>query len=317
MLVLRMPLSGEILAAHLAAIGLGIVLDDAGIDVWVGHDPVAADYPPRVTVDAEIADVVAAVRRSAQTLEALVEADLVPGKTGNDRRSVIWARGTNVDQARIAFAARERLRADADDDADLRPGRRILAGLGAPAVWQQSGTKPHRGASRLDGVLGNHTSDFVRGVLRKVRPAAADADAGVLQAAWSEGRSSTTQPDKTGWAPAGTHLDLVHQWLAALGLGALPVGLDAHDPGRTPCTWRTGTRRGVTLPVLATPISMARLRGVLGTPQLGRAPAQLDAAAVARLRAVGLKEIVVFEQIDGAGKSSVAFTFGRGARIGL
>jgi hypothetical protein len=117
---------------------------------------------------------------------------------------------------------------------------------------------------------------------------------------------------------------LAHQWLAVLGLGLLPV---AHRPlGRssTPACWSTPrpTRHGITLPLLARPSSLARVRATIGLRALTGATAQAaeqDAlAARTELRAFGVPEAVVFERDVARGQgSSVAFSFRRGRRVAL
>ncbi len=314
--ILRIPLPGTVLVSHLAAYGLAFVLDDAGFDVWVGHHADAADFPPQLTAAAAIEDVVQLVRATAIELEGAVEADVEPGKTGNDRRAVMWARATSADLAAAAQPAREQLRERADL-ATSRTAAGLLAGMGVPATWQHGGAKPHRGASRLDGVLGNHTSDFVRGVLRKARTGVAAAKDDDLVRSWRSGVSVGTGQDKTGWSPPGTKVDHTHQWLAALGLSLVPVGLRGNDPARTPACWRDGSARGVTLPVFETHVSVARLRAVLGLTSLVDWREASGERTAARLRAVGVREIVVFAQVDGSSKSSVSFSFERGRRLDL
>jgi len=314
--ILRMPLPGTLLVSHLAAYGLAFVLNDAGVDVWVGHDADAADFPPQLMADAAIENVVRLVRASADELEDVVEADVKPVRTVNERRAVMWARATNAELAAAAQPARERLRMQADL-AQSRTAAGLLAGVGVPATWQHGGAKPHRGASRLDGVLGNHTSDFVRGVLRKARAGLDKVEDDELARSWRSGVSPGVDADKTGWSPPGTMVDLAHQWLAALGLALVPVGLQANAPARTPATWRDGSTRGVTLPVFTTPVSVARLRAVLGLAALADWREASGERTAARLRGVGVREIVVFAQVDGSAKSSVAFSFARGRRVDL
>lgn len=314
--VLRIPLPGTLLVAHLTAYGLAFLLDDAGIEVWVGHDPDAADFPPQVTVDAGVDEVVKLVRASATELEGVVEADIVPGKTGNDRRSVIWARATSAHLAGSAQAAREQLRQEADS-ASSRAAAGLLAGLGVPTTWQEAGAKPHRGATQFDGVLGNHTSDFVRGVLRKARIEVAGETSETLLRSWRSGVTDGDQADKTGWSPPGTAVDFEHQWLAALGLSLLPAGLRSNQPARTPACWREGSSRGVTLPVLQAPVSVGRLRALLGLTALADWREASGERAAARLRVLGIREVAVFARVDGGSKSSVAFTFARGRRVDL
>ena len=107
----------------------------------------------------------------------------------------------------------------------------------------------------------------------------------------------------------------MHQWLAAVGLTQLPVGLSANGPSRTPCYWRDGAARGATLPVLSQPVSMPRLRALLQLPAL--VTPTVPSSAAARLRALDIRELVSFPRLDRPTSQSVAFSFGRGKRIEL
>ncbi len=308
------PLSGYLLIAHLAAYGLGSLLANAGEDCLVGHEPLSLEMEPQVTTSASVGRAVELIQQSASACEPFVESDLRPGQTGNDRRPVIWARATDVSRAAESLPKRERLLDRAERD-DVRVAAGLLAGLGTPATWV--GHKPQRGATRLDGVIGNHTSDFVRGVLRRSRPGAASARADELAPAWerSARRSPSGEGDKTGWSPPGTGVDAVHQWLAALGLSLLPVGQSANGQATTPCFWREG--KGMTLPVFEAPVSVARLRCLLQRPELQIGRALLAASDAARLRTLGVREVVIFVRVNRSTGQSVSFTFARGERVGL
>jgi hypothetical protein len=217
-----------------------------------------------------------------------------------------------MDRALQALEMREEL-LDRLESLDRRLPEALIAGLGAPGAWLAD--RPQRGASRLDGVIGNHTSDFVRGVLRRALPAASVTGDDV-HALWTvTSPPEASEDDKTGWAPPGTQVHLVHQWLAAIGLSQLPVGLAANGPSRTPCYWRDSDVRGLTLPVLSQPISMPRLRALLQLPALVTPTSSPTAAG--RLRALGIHELVSFPLLNRSTRQSVAFSFGRGTRIEL
>ena len=319
------PYSGTLLVSHLAAYGLAFVLDDAGIDAFVGHDGASQSFEPVVMFDADPDAAHAAIRASATQAEDWVEHDVQPGMTGNDRRATIWARAS-LERESERLAQLVGLRAGLVQQADLAPSgvaSALLAGLGTPAAWGTERMKTPSGATALDGVLGNHTSDFVRGVLRTTRRAAAalDPDPFELDAL------DEIPFDKTGWSPPGTRVAYAHQWLAALGLGLLPV---AHRPlkrSATPACWRRGRdegwRSGVTLPLLDAPVSVPRLRALLALEALpaitSGAVNEGDAAvAAAELRGLGIDEVVVFERRDRSGAgSSVAFDFQRGRLVAL
>jgi hypothetical protein len=309
---LTIPYSGQLLVAHLAAYGLGFVLDAGGEEVFVGHDPYSLEMEPQVSTAASFDRIAECVRNAAAECQEPIEADLVPGKTGNDRRPVVWARATAMARATDALRLREGILDDLERRA-ARVAAGTIAGLGAPAAWL--GDHPERGASRLDGVLGNHTSDFVRGVMRRTRRSALSAAADGLEVEWMTGETTVEgDTDRTGWVPPGTKIDPLHQWLAALGLSQLPVGLSADGPATTPCHWRDGRERGATLPILSRPVSMPRLRALLQLPDLTLPAA---ASVAARLRALGVHELVSFSIVDRSTPQSVAFTFTRGNRSEL
>lgn len=320
MRTIALPYSGELLLAQLVAYGLLVALDAAGVVAYVHHPEESLSFTPTIDVGEDVDDevIAAAVRATAASAEDVVEADLVNGKTGNERRSVIWARGSmanDTSQAGEVVRRRGELVEDAARCTD-RALLGVLAGLGAPASWGPDYLKPSHGATALDGVLGNHTSDIVRGVLRPARIAADDIEGADLWTTHPAGAKA--QLDKTGWAPAGTIAPLAHQWIAVLGLGVLPV---AHRPaGRsaTPACWLKG--RGVTLPLFSLPLTLSRARAVIGLRSLANIAAEPDdkdaIAAAAELRAMGVREVVAFERLHARGQgSSVAFSFRRGRRI--
>lgn len=316
--------SGQTLVAHLAAYGLAAALDDAGVATFVGHDPESQSFEPVVWFDVAPERVAATVRDSAADAEAVVEADLVPGKRGNERRSVIWARASFArDPSRAADVLGRREVLLSAVPLERRLVRGVLAGIGAPAAWGPDRVRPPHGATALDGVLGNHTSDLIRGVLRPARRAAAELrdDAFAGPRLEPDGK----QMDKTGWAPPGTPIDLAHQWLAVLGLSLLPVAHRSLEESRTPACWTVrdrGLRHGVTLPILSRPVAIGALRALLGLDALTRiTQPQLgddQLAAVGELRRFGIHEVVVFERRYGASSgSSVSFTYRRGDHVRL
>ena len=315
------PYSGTLLLAHLAAYGMAVALDAAGVDVFVGHDPRSQSFEPLVTFAGGQNAARAAVSASARQMESIVEHDIEPGSTGNERRATIWAR-RSLDRSGERLARVVALRArlvDAADSCSDGVALGLLAGLGSPLTWGPARLKSSGGATALDGVIGNHTSDFVRGVLRPMRRAAADEACDPFLAP-----DAQTSPDKTGWAPPGTRVRHVHQWLAALGLSLLPVAHRHTERSRTPACWRRDRASGVTLPVLKAQCSVARLRALLALRQLAEITTSADLEGTAAvqaagvLRSYGIEEVVVFQRRDrtGAG-SSVAFDFRAGQRVDL
>ncbi len=326
MRTIAIPYSGELLLAHLMSYGLLVALDGAGVSAYLHYPRESLSFTPHVDVGDDIDDeaIAAAVRATAARAEEVVEADLVPGRTGNDRRSVIWARGSMANDpshAGAVVARRAELVARVAGTGD-RALLGVLAGLGASASWGPPSVKPSHGATALDGVLGNHTSDIVRGVLRPARTAASTLPAGALWALTAA--RGKPESDKTGWSPPGTAAPLAHQWLAVLGLGLLPV---AHRPlvaSVTPACWSTRRPRvhGATLPLHSQPSSLARVRAIAALNALALVAVQAgdgaDIAVAAELRAMGVAEAVVFERLAARGQgSSVAFSFRRGRRVVL
>jgi hypothetical protein len=308
---LKVPISGLLLVSHLTAYSLGATLEAGGERVFVGHDPDSLELEPRVETRAALGRVLECVRRTAMDCRRVVEADLAPG------RPAIWARFTDTERAPAALQLRERLLDEAETSGAALSAR-LLAGLGAPAAWLAK-AKPSQGASQLDGVAGNSTSDFVRGVLRRTLSAALDATSDELHALWCESEPpipDDNDEDKTGWSPPGVRIHPLHQWLAAVGLTQLTVGLSASGRSRTPCCWRNGPQRGVRLPIPDAPISMPMLRALLMLPEL--AGPEVTARDAARLRAIGVAEVLNFRVIDqAANPNMVAFRFGRGDRLEL
>ena len=308
MTTLRMPISGLMLVAHLAAYGVGVALDSAGQRAFLGYDPDSLELEPHIETNATADRIAECVRQTTLDCEPIVQADLVPGCP------VLWARFTDDQRGPVALQRRETLLDEAEVTRwALAP--RLAAGLGAPAAWLTKG-KSSWGASQLDGVAGNSTSDFVRGVLRRTLPVARDATAAQLETLWlASDPPSPEAPDKTGWAPPGVRVHPLHQWLAAIGLTQLPVALAAAERSRTPCFWRRGQRRGARLPVSRAPISMPRLRALLQSPEL--TASELTQAGQARLRALGVEGVLEFPLIDQTTGNMVQFAFGRARWIEL
>jgi hypothetical protein len=323
--VYPIPCSGRLLIAQLAAYGLAVVTDSPERLSLVSHDPDSLELAVSVEAGFGLEEVAARVRASAETCEGMVEADLEPGKTGNDRIPAIRARASfQSDPARAADALgiREGLIEELDRDGAALP-MGLMAGLGAPAPWLRSRSKdakarPQDGATQLDGVALNATSDIVRGALRPNRAAVLRLDPSGLIEVLSGRGSDAGEPDRFGWSPRGTDAHPVVQWLAALGMTVLPVGLASSAPARTPGAWtdRTnGIRRGITLPIFARPVSVARLRGVLQVPSLARrTPALRDAAS---LRSLGIAALAVFTIRESSNENMKQFTFDAAERLDL
>ncbi|MGH2873776.1 MAG: hypothetical protein ACRDL5_15105, partial [Solirubrobacteraceae bacterium] len=182
-----------------------------------------------------------------------------------------------------------------------------------PAPWLRDASAarkpmPGRGATQLDGVPYNIGSDIVRGVLRHALPATKQAKPEAIAALFtSEPNTPPSERDRTRWSPEGTKLAPVCQWLATIGLGLVPVGLTSSGRARTPGVWReSGSRGGISLPVLTWPVSVPRLRAVLQRPELTGAAGSSEAV---HLRALGVSEVISFSVVDASSGTMVAFSF--------
>jgi hypothetical protein len=311
-----MPYSGLLLVTHLASYGLAAALDAKGVEAFVGHDPDALELTPQVKTSASLAEICTCIRESALECKPAVEADVEPGRTGNDRIPVIRARATDPERAITSLTKRERLLDDLEACEGCLPVA-LIAGLGAPAPWLHDGARsvPQRGASELDGVAVNYPADIVRSALRHALPAGEHATEEDISRLRDSAAASPEIEDKLGWTPPGTSVEWLHQWLAALGLCLLPVGLRAGARARTPGFWRGPASRGVTLPVLAHPVSVARLRAILQLPVLSTN--SIPQAAAPRLRALGISELVSFSVLDRSTPQMVQFSFSRGTRLAI
>jgi hypothetical protein len=288
------------LIAHMAALGLGAALDFAGDEAFIGHEN-ALELRPQVHTPSSLERIAEVIRGTAESTRSVIDRNLPSSGTGMKERVAIWSRATAMDRATETLQERERIL----DAAPPELGESLVAALGSPATWL--GERPHRGATRLDGVMGNSTSDFVRGVLRRTRVAAESADAARLSSLLAD-RHSASDVDKTGWAPDGARVDLLWQWLAAIGLTLLPVGLSSTGFARTPChNGRHPADAIVTLPVLIDPVSIARLRALLQAPEL--ASGDLGVKDAGRLLALGIDEVLRFGVEDHSTSQSVAFSF--------
>ncbi len=315
-------LSGRILTSQMAAVGLATALSESGEQVFIGHDQESLDLSPQVWTDATPERIAAAIGEQARACAAAIGADLRPGKPRNDQQPVIWARATARERSEQALKERERL-LDDHEPAGRRLPIALVQGLGAPAAWLE---KPSRGASAFDGVIGNRTSDFVRGVFRPTLPVAINATPADLAAGWT----GTALAPSTGgfdessagvWEPESVRVPHLTRWLSALALAEFPPGLSSQGRAATPCHWAKGSAAGVTLPVLEAPVSLTRYRAIVRLPAFTVAPpdegAPLSSPAAARLRALGIRELLVFTRLDRSTQRSVRFTFTPGRRIEL
>ncbi|MGO9954698.1 MAG: hypothetical protein ACLP50_01735 [Solirubrobacteraceae bacterium] len=319
MITLRIPASGRLLSTQLAGYGLVLAVHADGHSAWFGHDTASLECDPVVTTDASPQAVAESITHSALVCEAAVEADLIPGATGNNRIPVIRARATDPERAMTALTARERL-LDTLEGAGGAFAAALLAGLGAPAPWLRDGSAagkpmPGRGATQLDGVPYNIGSDIVRGLLRPVLRATKETNADALARLFTaEVAAPQFDRDRTRWSPDGTKLAPVCQWLAAIGLALLPVGLTSSGRARTPGFWRQPGSRGIALPVLERPVSLPRLRAILQRPELTAADGAREAA---RLRALGVSDVMRFSVVDASSGTMVAFSFAPASRLAL
>ncbi len=320
--VIKVPASGRLLVAQLAAYGLAAAIERSGAPVWVGHDPDSLELTALVMTELEAAAVLDAVRASAAECEDAVERDLSPGTSGNNRIPVIRARATDAERAVLALQRREEL-LDELDGAGSSLAARLIAGLGAPAPWvvdpfSREKRLPAWGATRLDGVPYNIGADIVRSALRPGLAAARDLDNLLTQAPGDDEPGHAE--DRFRWSPPRSALPAAWQWLAGLGLTLLPVGLAGRGRSRTPAFWDRrargeGTARGVTLPVLADPVSLPRLRALLQTAEL--ADDSPGPAARERLKRLGITALAIFVVRDGSTGTMVQFFFEPAERIDL
>jgi hypothetical protein len=317
------PLSGRLLITQLAGYGLATIADSPSAPSYLYHASGSLELDVMVETNLDAAGIAERVRRSAAECEATVEADVEPGLTGNNRIPVIRARATDADRAEATLVLRERLLDELEAGQMWLP-MALVAGLGAPGSWlgpSRPGAKPRPqdGATRLDGVAMNIGSDIVRGALRPARYVAADCaeDTFAVDFSATGDRDFAEAADRFNWSPPGTPSHPIIQWLAALGLSLLPVGLVADGLSRTPGAWRQQgpSRRGITLPVFDGPVSVARLRAVLQTASLAsRVP---DARAAAQLKAHGVAAVAAFSVRDSSNDKMVQFSFDSAERCDL
>lgn len=314
---LTIPYSGRLLVSQMAAFGLLNVLDVYGFSAYLHHDPHSLEMTPIVEADIDLDALAELIRRSARECERTIEADVIPGQTGNGRTPVIRARATSLVRADEALSVREIL-LEALEVEDNALALALVSGLGAPGVWLRDGSKPvpGRGATALDGVPYNIGSDIVRGALRHTRQWGEQVERTELEPLLSEtSHISTEEGDKHRWTPPGVEIAGWCQWLAGLGLALLPIGLAATSAARTPGYLRRAGQRHLTLPVFANPVSRPKLRALLQLRDLAD-PDPIRGASV-RLRAMGLSELIRFPVIDSSNGSMVSFAFDVGERIQL
>lgn len=318
MITLKIPSSGRLLTTQLAAYGLALALRAAGHSVWIGHAS-SLECDPVVETDAAPRDAADCVIQSALLCEPAVEADIVPGATGNDRMPVIYARATDPERAKLALVRRELLLDSAEDEGEDLVAA-LLAGLGAPAPWLHEDRGAHkpmpsRGATQLDGVGFNIGSDIVRGLLRRALSSTKTTDADALAALLAAGTVSPSEElDRTQWSPAGTKLDPAFQWLAAIGLGLLPVGLTSSGSARTPGFGSLVGSKGLSLPVMKQLVSVPRLRAILQRQELTKADGSREAA---RLRALDVSDVLTFAVVNDPNPNMRRFSFATASRLAL
>lgn len=321
----KIPYSGRLLVSHMAAYGLAVALRSGGFDAFISHDPNSLEMTPLVAADVDSTVASGCVRKSADACEAAVESDVVPGKTGNSRTPALRARATSPVGAHDTLLAREQLlRSLERDGAGAELPLKLAAGLGAPAIWlhdHNAAAKPHpdRGATGLDGVPYNIGSDIVRGALRRSLPSAQNVTGDEVKALFVNSSQRVEEAeDRLRWSPGGTYIASWCQWLAALGMCLLPVGLMSDEAARTPGYRRDVTPRQITLPILSRPISLPRLRALLELQVLvdaGFPESSAGIRAAGKLRALGVPEVMTFPVRNSSNSTMVTFSFDLGTEI--
>lgn len=331
--VLKPPVSGIFLVSHLAVLGLATILDAYGDEtVRVGHDSASLTFEPYLATALPRSEVRAFFEAAIADIEAVLEHDR-EAKSRGERKPTIRARDTyggDPDRAREAVLVRHRLvRGLLEQDG---PGARLATalceGLGSSVTWlpQERGAKfdPSVGATAFDGAVINKSTDLVRKVFRELRVKALAADL------WESGRSE--HGAESPWAPPNSPSDVTAEFLAGIGLAALPVAQRSRGVSLTPAIVRADVSRrpdAAVFPILGRPVTLARLRALLMSSDLaviarelsfalnGQNRGREDLAARKRLRALGVRELVLFPVRNLSTKQMVKFHFETGIRVDI
>lgn len=271
----------RILASHMGMIGLASIAQAAfpedGLTVrW------SAGMAPRPLLSVtrspeEIAEAIRSHAMAATTPGSWVSADH-PDSNGNPRALMSPRRSRAADDdARRALAARRREVIDNLLEKAACLDLRMLGGLGEPSHWHRNTKDEHQpdhGASRFDMQARNQGAELVS---TKLRPLARHLAARTTQQILDGLTGAATRDDlngqategltATGMAPSGP-FDSALAWCALWGISGLPVAPRVNQRSATSAAAGTGASERFHMPLIDAPISVARLRSLLGDGRL-------------------------------------------------
>lgn len=266
--------SYDLAFAHLAAAGLAVIVEDAGIRPVRWRWTNGADPRPALTVDVDegaVAEIVQRHARRATRRESWVQATVDGGARA----------GVSLFSPRVKAARPEDVNAYESQRAENYPlvegftgvwDSRFIGALGKPAWWARDGREPRPdwGASRWEMKTRNKGEDFIGHRLRKLasvvagRSTTAIAD-GLLGrfVADEAGKNASDSRSATGLATPGP-VDNALAWCALWGLSMLPTVARRSAVSASTGAWPHHRARPVTagLPVFAAPVSPGRFRSL-------------------------------------------------------
>jgi CRISPR-associated protein Csb3 len=287
----ELQLAGDLRTAlsHLALVGLGTILDEAGIaDVRVGWSD---GSDPRPVVRASQVDwpLAAGIVRE-HTSRHFAAGDWTAARGAGDRSALMSPRIASLpDDAawRGHVAARWKVIdrvLQRTDWLDLQ----LIGSLGEPAYWRfnrQRQPLPDEGASRWEMKTRNRGEEFVGNRLRPLAGCVAARSAEAIESGLTGsapedelGKNEVDSRTATGLATPGP-TDNALAWCALWGISQFPVIARIQRPSRTAghlpaARGAERDRRGsFYVPVPVRPIALPRLRTVIVSDQLARAAA--------------------------------------------
>lgn len=287
----ELRLAGDLRTAlsHLALVGLGAILEDAGVaNVRVGWSDA---FDPRPVIRANDIDWprAAGIVR-AHALRHVEADDWTAARGGGGRSALMSPRIASLpdEAARRRHVAARWAVIDRELERTNWLDLHLIGSLGEPAYWRfnrQRQPLPDEGASRWEMKTRNRGEEFVGNRLRPLaeRVAARSAErieSGLTGSAAEDelGRNDLESRTATGLAAPGP-TDNALAWCALWGISQFPVIARIQRPSRSaghlpaPRGTERDRRGWFYVPVPARPIALPRLRTVIVSDQLAQAAA--------------------------------------------
>ena len=287
----ELQLAGDLGSAlsHLALVGLGAILEEAGIvDIRVGWSDGSDPRPVVRASELDWSRAAGIVREHAR--RHCAADDWTAVRSAGDGSALMSPRIASLPDA-VAWRGHVAARWEVIDRVLQRTDRldlQLIGSLGEPAYWRfnrQRQPLPDEGASRWEMKTRNRGEDFVGNRLRPLAGCVAARSAEAIESGLTGtavvdelGKNEVDSRTATGLATPGP-ADNALAWCALWGISQFPVVARVRRPSRTaghlpaPRGAERDRRGWFYAPVPDRPIALPRLRTVIVSDQLARAAA--------------------------------------------